>query len=257
MRPYPSLRIIFVSPALRIPGLLQSPFLSRIGGPAHVREGLSDAFETGAAVTAKVLWLPQGRFDDDDASPAATRRTPGSHYTNISNGVGNGPDGGPRTRYISCTPLLGSDDQVGVWMIVMVENEQVTGTLASREAAWRRFGEAPPTPTDGERDDDAWSGPRKGRRADSADPGMMYAEFLRAQQESRGKGGMGGGEGVRERDVMMANGGRERDGMTNGGRERDGVMNGGGERDGMRNGGKERGGMIGIAEPIGPERGTL
>lgn len=37
----------------------------------------------------------------------------------------------PRTRYISCTPLLGSDDEVGVWIVTMVENEQVTGTLAS------------------------------------------------------------------------------------------------------------------------------
>lgn len=46
---------------------------------------------------------------------------------------------GARTRYISCTPLLGSDDQVGVWMVVMVENELVTGSLASRNAALARY----------------------------------------------------------------------------------------------------------------------
>ena len=68
VRPYPSLRIIFVSPGLRIPGLLQSRFLSRIGGPSHVRDGLSDAFEAGAAVTAKILWLPQGRSASDNDS---------------------------------------------------------------------------------------------------------------------------------------------------------------------------------------------
>ena len=47
-------------------------------------------------------------------------------------------DGVAKTRYISCTPLLGSDDQVGVWMVVMVENETVTGSLASRTAALNR-----------------------------------------------------------------------------------------------------------------------
>ena len=109
------MRIIFVSPALRIPGLLQSPFLSRIGGPGHVRDGLSEAFESGESVTAKITWLPQGRGEDNDYSRPSSR----------------GSDAG-RTRYISCTPLLGSDDKVGVWMVVMVENEQVTGTLPSR-----------------------------------------------------------------------------------------------------------------------------
>ena len=115
VRPHPSMRIIFVSPALRIPGLLQSPFLSRIGGPGHVRDGLSEAFESGESVTAKITWLPQGRGEDNDYSRPSSR----------------GADAG-RTRYISCTPLLGSDDKVGVWMVVMVENEQVTGTLISR-----------------------------------------------------------------------------------------------------------------------------
>ncbi len=52
--------------------------------------------------------------------------------------MGGAGDGGVKTRYISCTPLLGSDDQVGVWMVVMVENETVTGSLASRTAALNR-----------------------------------------------------------------------------------------------------------------------
>lgn len=144
VRPHPSLRIIFVSPALRIPGLLQSPFLSRIGGPSHVREGLLDAFESGAAVTAKVTWLPHGLENNDmtngDSRPSSRRGGP--------------PDPSARARYISCTPLLGSDDQVGVWMVVMVENELVTGSLASRQAALNRYhnNEIPPTPSEYQRE---------------------------------------------------------------------------------------------------------
>lgn len=34
-----------------------------------------------------------------------------------------------KARWIHCTPLLGSDDRVGVWMVVMVEAEEVTGRL--------------------------------------------------------------------------------------------------------------------------------
>ncbi|KAL8941867.1 MAG: hypothetical protein Q9211_001638 [Gyalolechia sp. 1 TL-2023] len=133
LRPYPSLRIIFVSPSLRIPGLLQSPFLSRIGGPGHVRSGLSNAFANGEDITAKVTWLPQGRSDVEASSTLASR--PGSRHDLHSIHEGSASTGGSRTRYISCTPLLGSDDKVGVWMVVMVENETVTGSLPSRANA--------------------------------------------------------------------------------------------------------------------------
>lgn len=102
VRPYPSLRITFTSPALRIPGLLQTKFLDRIGGPHHVREGILDALSHGTSVTAKISWL-------------------------TGTGVVEG-----KPRWVHCTPLLGSDEKVGVWMIVMVENEEVTGTLNAR-----------------------------------------------------------------------------------------------------------------------------
>lgn len=156
LRPHPSLRIIFVSPALRIPGLLQSPFLSRIGGPEHVRTGLSNAFANGEDITAKVTWLPQGRSDDDTSSSLASR--PGSRHDQHNMNEGSAGSGGSRTRYISCTPLLGSDDNVGVWMVVMVENETVTGSLPSRTNAITRYGstytnhEIPPTPSEYERE---------------------------------------------------------------------------------------------------------
>ncbi|KAI4198158.1 MAG: hypothetical protein LQ350_005445 [Teloschistes chrysophthalmus] len=147
LRPHPSLRIIFVSPALRIPGLLQSPFLSRIGGPPRVRNGLAKAFEQGEDITAKVTWLPQGRPTSTYEDRASFPSRPGSR-TEVSRNEGTGYPAAPaereresRTRYISCTPLLGSDDQVGVWMVVMVENETVTGSLPSRTNAIARYGQ--------------------------------------------------------------------------------------------------------------------
>lgn len=89
----------------------------------------------------------------------------------------------PRTRYISCTPLLGSDDQVGVWIVIMVENEQVTGTLTSREMLLRRYaGEVPPTPSEYEREDNTLLSPLA--TSSSAMP-MVKAPL----------GGGGGGDG--------------------------------------------------------------
>lgn len=104
VRPYPSLRITFTSPSLRIPGLLQAKLLDRIGGPSTIREGLEDAFSRGTGVTAKVTWLTNPSIPDADVY-------------------------GGRTRWLHCTPLLGSDERVGVWMIVIVEDESVTGSL--------------------------------------------------------------------------------------------------------------------------------
>ncbi|KAI4238985.1 MAG: hypothetical protein LQ352_007828, partial [Teloschistes flavicans] len=146
LRPHPSLRIIFVSPALRIPGLLQSPFLSRIGGPPRVRNGLAKAFEQGEDITAKVTWLPQVRPSSSaNEDPASVSSRPGSRTDSRNDGTGYYPavaaEREIRTRYISCTPLLGSDDQVGVWMVVMVENETVTGSLPSRTNAIARYGQ--------------------------------------------------------------------------------------------------------------------
>ncbi|CZT22925.1 uncharacterized protein RCC_08633 [Ramularia collo-cygni] len=101
VRPYPSLRITFTSPTLRIPGMLQSKLLDRIGGPEAVRTGLLEALMNGTGVTAKIAWLTSG-----------------------SDMLEHG-----KVRWIHCTPLLGSDEKVGVWMVVMVENELVTGGL--------------------------------------------------------------------------------------------------------------------------------
>jgi len=115
VRPYPSLRITFTSPTLRIPGLLQTKLLDRIGGPQHLKDGILDAFQSGNSVTAKVPWLHTTKRD--------------------SNGNVNGGESDGKPRWIHCTPMLGSDEKVGVWMVVLVENEEVTGLLNRQGSA--------------------------------------------------------------------------------------------------------------------------
>lgn len=107
VRPYPSLRILFASPAQRVPGILQSPFLDRIGGSPRVREELTAALADGRGVTAKVRWLTRSQEEG-------------------------------RGRWIHCTPLIGINGQIGVWMVVIVDDEEV---VAPRN--WRS---APPVP---------------------------------------------------------------------------------------------------------------
>lgn len=101
VRPHPSLQIIFVSPSLRLPGLLRTHFFSKLGGSAQTMSALEDAFRDGASVTAKILWLPKN-----------------SHVTERGRGAAEA-----KSRWIRCTPLLGSDDRVGVWMVIIVPAE--------------------------------------------------------------------------------------------------------------------------------------
>ncbi|KAF4996643.1 hypothetical protein FGRMN_4389 [Fusarium graminum] len=107
VRPYPSLRILFASPSLRVPGMLQSPFLSRIGGSDRVRETLTQAFAGGNGLTAKIRWL--SKVD----TQAKTH----------SDGSQSAPSNPGRNRWIHCTPLLGSNGAVGVWMVVLIDDE--------------------------------------------------------------------------------------------------------------------------------------
>ncbi|OCK81583.1 hypothetical protein K432DRAFT_295172 [Lepidopterella palustris CBS 459.81] len=120
IRPYPSLRILFSSPSLRVPGILQSPFLSRIGGAPRVREDLADALREGSrGVTARIRWL-------------STPSTRANDYEYTEEG---------RKRWIHCTPLLGAKGTVGVWMVVLVDDENDSGAV-------RRFRTAPPVSKD-------------------------------------------------------------------------------------------------------------
>ncbi|KAF2476580.1 uncharacterized protein BDR25DRAFT_277827 [Lindgomyces ingoldianus] len=117
IRPYPSLRILFTSPSLRVPGILQSKFLDRIGGSSRVRDSLADALADGTrGVTAKIRWLPKAL-----TNPDSDRSEEG------------------RPRWIHCTPLLGQSGSVGVWMVVLVDDEKDSGPV-------RRFRQAPPIP---------------------------------------------------------------------------------------------------------------
>ena len=106
MRPYPSLRILFASPSQRLPGILQSPFLNKIGGSPRVREELTTAFAEGRGVTAKVRWISKA----DDTG---------------------------KNKWIHCTPLLGQSGQIGVWMVVIVDDEK-------NSDRWAGGGRAPP-----------------------------------------------------------------------------------------------------------------
>ncbi|KAI1462486.1 hypothetical protein F4805DRAFT_136512 [Annulohypoxylon moriforme] len=92
VRPHPNLRILFASPSLRFPGMLQSNFMSRIGGPQTTREEITQAFVDGRDITTKIHWLTK------------------------TNGYGKG-------RWIHCTPLFGMDGAVGVWVVILVDDD--------------------------------------------------------------------------------------------------------------------------------------
>jgi len=78
---------------MRTPGILQSPFLSKIGGSDRVRNELETALIDGRGVTAKIRWLPRSK------SSAG------------------------RERWIHCTPLLAQSGGVGIWMVILVEED--------------------------------------------------------------------------------------------------------------------------------------
>ncbi|KAI9035410.1 uncharacterized protein KD926_003532 [Aspergillus affinis] len=102
VRPYPSLRVLFTSPSLQIPGMLQSSFLSRIGGSAEIRDELLHAMMSGRSVTARIKWV--NRWNSDG-----------------------------RDRWVHCTPLLANNGEVGVWMVVIVDEEGSEVDQAERD----------------------------------------------------------------------------------------------------------------------------
>ncbi|KAI5250609.1 hypothetical protein E4T42_04964 [Aureobasidium subglaciale] len=173
VRPYPSLRITFTSPALRIPGLLQTKLMERLGGPQDVRDGVLDSLTHGTPVTAKISWL-------STPAPAGS-----PHRTTI--------EGKP--RWIHCTPLLGSDEQVGVWMIVMVEQEMVTGSLRRPSEIINTFPSPPPNVI-GRSSLDVPVRGGEGARSPrfKAETGKLYADYLRREGKTtpQSEGHIGG-----------------------------------------------------------------
>ncbi len=67
--------------------------MTKIGGSSRVRDELTSALAEGRGVTAKVRWISKA---DEEG----------------------------RNRWIHCTPLLGSNSQIGVWMVVLVDDDQ-------------------------------------------------------------------------------------------------------------------------------------
>ena len=78
-------------------GILQSPLMGQIGGSPRVRGELEKALEAGRKVTAKVQWI---------SKPA--------HNT--------------RSRWIHCTPLLGVNSLIAVWMVILVDDDNDQGS---------------------------------------------------------------------------------------------------------------------------------
>lgn len=120
IRAAPSLRIVFQSPKLRqrLGDVVQHPFLSHIAALPNTLAGLKESLGNGVAVSAKVNFMlsPGNRRDGTEIRP------------------GTAPDHS-RPCWVSATPLLGSDDNIGVWMIVFVEKRKVASArTAGKEA---------------------------------------------------------------------------------------------------------------------------
>lgn len=115
VRPAPSLRIVFVSPKLRqrLGNVSQHPFLSHLAASNNTLGGLKESFDAGVPVSAKVNFLLEAGKQRD-----GTTASPGSKLEDAGHG---------RVCWISATPLVGGDDKVGVWMIVVVEKNKVPG----------------------------------------------------------------------------------------------------------------------------------
>jgi PAS domain S-box-containing protein len=133
MRPSPSLKIIFASPALRKMGnLVQSTFLSHVTAPPATLKGLKESFEAGNPVTAKVTFSAQVSKPKDGRQLDRGQGKKDIEETSSSK-MG-------RTFWISATPLLGGDDEVGVWMVVLVDQR----SLGSDTSYMRSHGKSQP-----------------------------------------------------------------------------------------------------------------
>jgi hypothetical protein len=112
--------------------------MERIGGPQHVRDGVLDALAQGVGVTAKISWLTQSSHrtngNRNGRSQSLSQTTSGSSTAEPYAGPEDLDSLEGKPRWIHCTPLLGSDSKPGVIMVVMVDREEITGTLNSHAA---------------------------------------------------------------------------------------------------------------------------
>ena len=123
----------------------QSPFMNKIGGSSRVQDELTSALAEGRGVTAKVRWVSKA-----------------------------GEDG--RNRWIHCTPLIGSNGQIGVWMVVLVDDDQGLS---------RRWKQAPPVATHRGKDYGSSHHYRTSEDLSSSGPGSMRGERAKHHHEGR------------------------------------------------------------------------
>ncbi|KAI1367499.1 hypothetical protein F5Y08DRAFT_336517 [Xylaria arbuscula] len=95
VRPYPSLKILFVSHSLRVPGLSCRGLAGR--------DTVAQAFRNGDGITIKIQWL---------TCPIVTRRG-----VNFIIHIGRDHR---RSRWVHTAPFFG----VNVWMVVIVDGEE-------------------------------------------------------------------------------------------------------------------------------------
>ena len=123
----------------------QSPFMNKIGGSSRVQDELTSALAEGRGVTAKVRWVSKA---DEDG----------------------------RNRWIHCTPLIGSNGQIGVWMIVLIDDDQGLS---------RRWKQAPPVATHRGRDYGASRDPQGHHRGTSDDINSSGPSSMRGEHRIR------------------------------------------------------------------------
>ena len=116
VRPFPSLRILFTSPSLDLPGMVQAPIMDKLGGSARVRNELSQALEDGREVTAKVRWKTNEHEESQD-------------------------------RWIFFTPLIGKKGEIGVWMAILEDDiPDAMERVQQTKSVKRNFGTTSPIP---------------------------------------------------------------------------------------------------------------
>lgn len=121
IRPAPSLRIVFISPKLqKLVKAIQSPFLSHVAAPPRTLLGLKESFMAGVPVSARINFMAQSGEARDGLKLGSGNRHEDNEYG--------------KACWISATPLLGSDERPGVWMVVFVEKSKAPNAATMRTA---------------------------------------------------------------------------------------------------------------------------
>jgi hypothetical protein len=137
-------------PSLRV--LFASPFMAKIGGSNRVRDELTQALADGRGVTAKVRWVSKTDLEG-------------------------------RNRWIHCTPLIGSNGAIGVWMIVIVDDE-------TSQPIGKKFRMAPPVDPKFGRTVSRSQGSHDGSLRDFALSNAQARDGRKSEESRRSRGGI-------------------------------------------------------------------